>query len=221
MNIKRKLNQWRDQPFMAYGLVVIAILMFCIRFVLPVVTFHGFVSVNTLLTGQIGSFILSAFNELSVSGLVMDGLILYFVGGQLEQLVGHWRILAIYLLSGLAGLVTQGLFLGTDSMTTTISMAVLGIFGGFLMLGDAFKESAVLGQVARQYWLFLILSVGLQVIFNRNAVYGMLGEILGGFLSAMALGAPKVGKINPVNRIISGVVYVVAIILFAYLGMNR
>ena len=106
-------------------------------------------------------------------------------------------------------------------MTTTISMAVLGIFGGFLMLGDAFKESAVLGQVARQYWLFLILAVGLQVIFNRNAVYGMLGGILGGFLSAMALGAPKVGKINPVNRIISGVVYVVAIILFAYLGMNR
>ncbi|MEJ1321047.1 rhomboid family intramembrane serine protease [Latilactobacillus sakei] len=151
----------------------------------------------------------------------MDCVILYFVGSQLESLIGHWRLLAIYILSSLASLITQGLFLGTGSQTITAGLAVLGIFGGFLMLGDAFKDNPVFGQIARQYWLFLFLTAGLQFVVNRNAMYGMVGGILGGFLSSMALGAPRIGKINPLNRVVSGLIYVITLILFVYLGMNR
>lgn len=89
------------------------------------------------------------------------------------------------------------------------------------MLGDAFKDNPVFGQIARQYWLFLFLTAGLQFVVNRNAMYGMVGGILGGFLSSMALGAPRIGKINPLNRVVSGLIYVITLILFVYLGMNR
>ena len=65
------------------------------------------------------------------------------------------------------------------------------------------------------------LTAGLQFVVNRNAMYGMVGGILGGFLSSMALGAPRIGKINPLNRVVSGLIYVITLILFVYLGMNR
>lgn len=221
MNLKRKLNQWQALPYVSYLLIGLIGLMYLALYLMPIIPVSGLISVDTLLAGQIGSFILASVNTISLQALVIEGLILYFVGGQLEALVGHWRIILIYLLSGLAGLITQGLFLGTATMTVTVGMAVFGIFGAFLMLGDVFKENAVLGQLARNYWVFLAMTIGLSFIFDHSSLYGSLGGVFGGFLSAMALGAPKVGKINPVNRIISGLVYVVALILFAYLGMNR
>ncbi|WP_436666855.1 rhomboid family intramembrane serine protease [Latilactobacillus sakei] len=214
-------KDWREIPFVAYALIIMNVLYFGLMFVAPMIWAQGITSVQGLLAGGVVPFLMASINHISFLSLLMDCVILYFVGSQLESLIGHWRLLAIYILSSLASLITQGLFLGTGSQTITAGLAVLGIFGGFLMLGDAFKDNPVFGQIARQYWLFLFLTAGLQFVVNRNAMYGMVGGILGGFLSSMALGAPRIGKINPLNRVVSGLIYVITLILFVYLGMNR
>lgn len=221
MKVNHTTKDWREIPFVAYALIIMNVLYFGLMFVAPMIWAQGITSVQGLLEGGVVPFLMASINHISFLSLLMDCVILYFVGSQLESLIGHWRLLAIYILSSLASLITQGLFLGTGSQTITAGLAVLGIFGGFLMLGDAFKDNPVFGQIARQYWLFLFLTAGLQFVVNRNAMYGMVGSILGGFLSSMALGAPRIGKINPLNRVVSGLIYVITLILFVYLGMNR
>lgn len=214
-------ERWQDAPIVVYALMLLTILMFAMMFLNPVVWLNGFTSVNMLMNGRIIGFMMASVNHGRFMNLFVDLVILFFVGGQLERLLGHWRLLAIYILSSLASLFTTGAFFGLDTPTVTAGTAILGLFGGFLMLVDAFKEESVLGQVARQYWLFLFLTIGLQFIVDHNALYAMVGGVLGGFLSSMALGAPKVGKINPLNRVVSGLIYVATMILFGFLGMNH
>ncbi|KRM21174.1 rhomboid family intramembrane serine protease [Latilactobacillus graminis] len=214
-------ERWQDIPFVTYALMLLNILMFVTLFLRPSLWLNGFISVKALLNGHIIGFIMASVNHGRFLNLLMDLIILYFVGGQLERLLGHWRLLAVYFLSSLASLFTASAFLGINTPTVMAGTAMLGVFGGFLMLGDAFKEEAVFGQIARQYWVFLFLTIGLQFIVNHNALYAMVGGVLGGFLSSMALGAPKVGRINPLNRAVSGLIYVGTLILFGFLGMNH
>lgn len=103
-------ERWQDAPIVVYALMLLTILMFAMMFLNPVVWLNGFTSVNMLMNGRIIGFMMASVNHGRFMNLFVDLVILFFVGGQLERLLGHWRLLAIYILSSLASLFTTGAF---------------------------------------------------------------------------------------------------------------
>ena len=58
---------------------------------------------------------------------------LYFVGSIMEQVIGRWRFLLLYLASGLAG-SAGALILSPLSLTVGASGAIFGILGALLII---------------------------------------------------------------------------------------
>lgn len=205
--------------YMTYLMLITLILIYISHFILPTFWLIGLVSIKSLSYNTWWKVLASPFVTVNFQTLIANALIIFFIGRQLEHLFGHWRLLGIHLASGIFGLVFHSAF--NLSYTITATAATIGLFGAFLMLGDAFKENAYFSQMARQYWALMFITIGFQAIFDRQGIFSMLGGLIGGFLSAMALGAPQVGEINRLNRLISGVAYMIILIFFAYLGVNH
>ena len=58
---------------------------------------------------------------------------LYFAGSILEQVIGRWRFLLLYLVSGLAG-SAGALIWSPDALTVGASGAIFGVLGALFVL---------------------------------------------------------------------------------------
>ncbi|HEV2236992.1 MAG TPA: rhomboid family intramembrane serine protease [Ktedonobacterales bacterium] len=126
------------------------------------------------------------FLHASIPHIGLNMLSLYFVGVVVEQLFGHWRFTAVYLVSGILAGVAQ--FLGPQGgISVGASGAIFGIFGAFgafiflrrNLLGRA--ANAVIGQ-----WLFfLVINLVYSFVNPDIALY----DHLGGLVSGIVLGA--------------------------------
>ncbi|MED9788476.1 MAG: rhomboid family intramembrane serine protease, partial [Latilactobacillus curvatus] len=81
-------ERWQDAPIVVYALMLLTILMFAMMFLNPVVWLNGFTSVNMLMNGRIIGFMMASVNHGRFMNLFVDLVILFFVGGQLERLLG-------------------------------------------------------------------------------------------------------------------------------------
>ncbi len=76
----------------------------------------------------------SAFTHLDVAHIGFNMLALWFLGPQLERVVGRARFLALYLLSALAGSATVMWLSGPQTITFGASGAVFGLMGALIVL---------------------------------------------------------------------------------------
>lgn len=119
--------------------------------------------------------------------LLLNMLVLYFLGPQLEAILGRTRFLALYLLSGVTGSVAVMLLSDPHSGTLGASGAGFGLMGALLVV--AHKVGADTQQIL--VWL------GLNIAFTFYASsyiswQGHLGGLVGGLvISALIVYAPK------------------------------
>lgn len=76
----------------------------------------------------------SAFTHLDIAHIGFNMLALWFLGPQLERVVGRARFLALYLLSALAGSATVMWLSGDQTITFGASGAVFGLMGALIVL---------------------------------------------------------------------------------------
>jgi membrane associated rhomboid family serine protease len=130
--------------------------------------------------------ITAMFLHASIFHVGLNMLSLYFVGVVTEQIYGHGRFLAIYLLSGILAGVAQAI-LFPQNASLGASGAIFGIFGAFGVffllnrrrLGPA--ANAMIGQWA--FWLLL------NIMFTFSYPGIGIAAHIGGLLAGMALGA--------------------------------
>ena len=65
---------------------------------------------------------------------------LLLFGGEVERMVGRWRFLAVYLLSGLGGAVAVYVFGAPDGSVAGASGSVFGLFGALFFLFRKLKK---------------------------------------------------------------------------------
>ncbi|MDQ6687711.1 MAG: rhomboid family intramembrane serine protease [Actinomycetota bacterium] len=112
---------------------------------------------------------------------------LWFLGPQLEQVLGRARFLALYLLSGLTGSVAVMWWSGVHTQTMGASGAIFGLLGGLLVV--ALKVGADTRQI--------LMWIGINAVFTislRSTVswQGHLGGLVGGALIAALISyAPR------------------------------
>jgi membrane associated rhomboid family serine protease len=128
----------------------------------------------------------SQFTHVQLWHIAGNMLALYFLGPQLEAVLGRVRFLALYLVSGLAGSVTV-LWLSPEmGLTVGASGAIYGLFGAIGVV--AHKVGGDLRS------LFGLLAINLFITFAVPNIswQGHLGGLVGGALiAALLVYAPR------------------------------
>jgi membrane associated rhomboid family serine protease len=106
---------------------------------------------------------------------------LYFAGSILEQVIGRWRFLLLYLGSGIAG-SAGALVVSPNSITVGASGAIFGILGGLFVL----ERRGVLhsgGQIAG----LIVLNLVFTLLVPGISLGGHVGGLVGGVVLMYAL----------------------------------
>ncbi|MGQ0721659.1 MAG: rhomboid family intramembrane serine protease [Candidatus Eiseniibacteriota bacterium] len=141
--------------------------------------------------GEIWRLLASTFLHANELHLLVNAYALYLLGGNLEAFYGPWRLLFLYLVSGIAG------SLASDALAERISVgasgAIFGLLGGSIVF--AFRFRGVLpARVAKIMgpallpWLGVNLALGL--LAPRIDMNAHLGGLAGGAVVALFL-APR------------------------------
>ncbi|MCA5011447.1 MULTISPECIES: rhomboid family intramembrane serine protease [unclassified Enterococcus] len=153
---------------------------------------------------------------------VVNMVTLYYVGSQVESIYGHWRYLAIYLLSGVAGNIASFAFGSQNAISAGASTSLFGLFGAFVILGRHFRNNPAISFMVQRYATF----IGINLIFNLFSsqvdIMGHIGGLIGGFLTATVLAVPdRSDEFNIHERIISGIFFVFLLGVCFVLGFKK
>lgn len=132
-------------------------------------------SVTGVAGGAWWQVITSAFSHVEVWHIGFNMLALWFLGPQLEMVLGRVRFLALYLISALTGSAAVMALSAPHTQTLGASGAIFGLMGGLLVV--ALKMRANVQQ--------LVMWIGLNValtVFAASMVswQGHLGGLVGG-----------------------------------------
>jgi membrane associated rhomboid family serine protease len=118
----------------------------------------------------------------SMLHLAFNMLALYWLGTIVEQSLGTWRYVLVYVASGLAG--SAGALLLTEPGRSVVgaSGAIFGIMGALLIL-----EYLTTGSLAGQAMTLIVLNLALTFAIPNISIGGHLGGLVGGIAATYAL----------------------------------
>jgi membrane associated rhomboid family serine protease len=142
---------------------------------------HGALYGPLVAHGDWWRLITSAFLHYGPLHLGMNMLSLYFAGSILEQVIGRWRYVLLYLASGLAG-AAGALYWTPNGVTVGASGAIFGVLGALLVL-ERRGNIATGGQVAGLIVLNLVITFAYR---SSISVGGHIGGLIAGLVLMLA-----------------------------------
>lgn len=224
-NIKHALRNWRRMPFVTYGILAVTILMYLLM------SFNGGsqnphtliifgAKVNELIVvGDWWRLLTPMFLHIGFTHLLFNGLIVYFLGAQLEQIIGHFRYFLLYILSGLLGNAAS--FAVNTSISAGASTAIFGLFAATIVLGKLYPYQAGIQHLSRNYLVLIILNVVFGLFSVSVDLMGHIGGLVGGYLIMYALSSPNAFNNSKQQRFKYGALYVLVLIVLLVIGFIR
>src|SRR5699024_6985823 len=212
-------------PFVTYGFLGITILMYLIM------TFNGGsenpwtlmifgAKVNELIVyGDWWRLITPTFLHIGFSHLLFNGLVIYFLGIELEMIIGHFRFFVLYLLSGLLGNAAS--FALNNSISAGASTAIFGLFATTIVLAKLYPYHTGIQRLSRDYLALIIINVVIGFFSNSIDNAGHLGGLLGGYLAMYALSSKNAINNEKKQRIKYGLAYLASLIILIVIGFIR
>lgn len=159
--------------------------------------------------GQVYRLITSAFLHVGLIHLLVNMYSLFVVGSQVENFLGKWKFLVIYLISAISGSLLSCLF--TTTISAGASGAIFGLLGSLLYFGLHYR--LYLGNsLKNQIIPIIILNLFIGFILPGIDNSAHIGGLVGGYLSTMAVGIKgKSSKREKLNALI------VLLLYFAFL----
>lgn len=220
------LNKIKNQPFMTIGFLSIQTAVFLLAFLFPgwMIEFRGSMfGPSIALNNEYWRLITPIFIHYGLMHFAVNSVILYYMGQQIEAIYGHWRFLAIYLVSGLMGNLLGFAFNEMNVQAAGASTSLFGMFGAFVVLGFHFKNNPGIQAMVRQFALFIGLNLIFGMFDRTIDMYGHVGGLIGGVLMGNLVALPlRVGKNYSIHvRIISGMLLSFFIIFCLVYGLKR
>lgn len=154
--------------------------------------------------------ITGAFLHANIIHLLFNCYALYVIGSQIENFMGRWKYLVIYLVSALTGSLLSILL--NNGASVGASGAIFGLMGSLLYFGYHYR--VYLGTVLKSQIIPLIL-INLLIGFMSTGIdnYAHIGGLIGGCLATVAVGVKyKSTKFEMINGLI------VLLLLIGFLG---
>ena len=220
-NAKYESTFKKKNIVITYVLVAINILCFLLMYILG----SGSTDSQTLIkfganyaplvkNGQIYSLITCAFLHIGISHLAVNMYSLYIIGTQIENYIGKWKFLFIYLVSALSASLMSIVF--SSNISAGASGAIFGLLGSILYFGYYYRiylSSVLKTQIIPI--IILNLFIGFMTPGIDNAAH--IGGLIGGLLITMALGINNKSKLSDkINGIISLLIYIAFLIYMVF-----
>lgn len=169
--------------------------------------------------GQYWRLVTPIFIHIGIAHLVMNSLFLYYLGNEMERILGSGRFFVIYLLSGIMGNVCSFAF--SNALSAGASTSLFGLFGVILYL--AYKHSYVrsFDYLGKTYGPLIILNVIFGFLNSGVDNFGHIGGLLGGFLVTAIVSFHGDQNTKLVERILAVITYVIVFLLLFRLGMSK
>lgn len=148
------------------------------------------IDVDGVSGGAYWQIITSAFSHVSVTHIAFNMVALYFLGPQLEAVLGRARFLGLYLVSALTGSLAVMFLSDPHSQTLGASGAIFGLLGALLVVGLKIKADV------NQILVWVGISVAFTVFASSYISWqGHLGGFVGGAVVAlMYVYSPKANR---------------------------
>ena len=132
--------------------------------------------------------------------LLLNMYTLYIIGSQVENFVGKWKYLIIYLASAIMGSLLSVVILKGDSVGA--SGAIFGLMGCLVYFGYHYR--VYFGSVLKTQLIpLIILNLGLGFLIANIDNVAHIGGLIGGVLATMAVGLKnKSEKSEQINGVI-------------------
>lgn len=220
--MKMSLRRWQRKPYVTYGLMVVTIFMFFLQTISggsenPLVLVQFGAKVNQLIIfGEWWRLITPVFLHIGFEHILFNGVLIYFLGIQVEDIFGHWRYFLLYILSALAGNAASFAF--NQSISAGASTALFGLFGATLALPKLFPNNYSIKEMSKRFMALIIINLVFGIFSSGIDMAGHIGGIAGGYLLTYALSAP--------NAWVSGLkvqgkyaaIYLIALIILLVIG---
>jgi membrane associated rhomboid family serine protease len=158
------------------------------------------------------------FLHASFVHVAMNMFVLWVIGNVVEQALGSWRFILVYLASGLAGAAGAllipisraggGIVMAYNPLVPTVgaSGAIYGIMGSLLVL-----EYLATGSFAGQAMAMIVLNLFISFAIPNISIGGHIGGLIGGIIATYALVRTRYKRpsyIGPMLVVLVGVVSV-------------
>ena len=135
---------------------------------------------------------------------------LYVIGNELETVIGRWKYLVVYLLSGIISSLLSGVINGEYIYSLGASGAIFGLMASLLYFGNHYR--LYLSNIMTRQLVPIILinlAIGFSLPYIDN--WAHIGGLVGGLFSSMIVGIE--GKTDK-NDTINGVILTTILIVF-------
>ncbi|WP_288530142.1 rhomboid family intramembrane serine protease [uncultured Secundilactobacillus sp.] len=224
--MQQRFRQFVSGPYVTISLIALMVIVYLLMTAAggagnPQVLMAFGAKINVLIDGgQWWRLVTPMFLHLSFEHILLNMVTLYFLGLQIEALFGHWRFLILFVVSGIGGNLASFAF-DPNALSAGASTAIFGLFGAFLMLGEAFRQNVYIHQMTRTFILF----IGFNLVFGFFTpgvdIAGHIGGLIAGFLMGYVVGAPQIGRIAFIKRIFSVIGTILLFIGLYYYGLSR
>ena len=170
----------------------------------------GDVALHGIAHGEWYRLFTAMFLHYGVLHLLMNMYALWFLGRDIERVLGPVRYVGLYLLAGLGGNVAAYLFSSADSRTAGASTAVFGLMSAIFVLLKRLNLSVA------PILPVIVINVVFTFVISNISVAGHLGGlVVGAVVAAVLAYAPKERR-NLVQGVGCAAVLVILLLLAVY-----
>lgn len=124
----------------------------------------------------------AGFLHIGLTHLILNCLMLYYLGQQVETILGKWRFLSIFLISVIWGNLLSAC-ISPHTIAAGASTGIFGLLGTFIFLGAERHNQLLLRQLAKQYSWLVVINLVFDFFSPRNwcvgAHWGLGGGLFG------------------------------------------
>lgn len=139
----------------------------------------------SLFPSQLWRLVPPIFVHIGWEHFFFNALTLYFVGQIAEQIWGHHKFLALYVLSGIVGNIFT-LFFTPNVIAAGASTSLFGVFAAIMVAGY-FGRNPYLKELGRNYQALIIVNLIFNLFTPSIGIAGHIGGLVGGVLCAIFL----------------------------------
>ena len=138
-----------------------------------------------LFPSQLWRLVTPIFVHIGWEHFFFNALTLYFVGQIAEQIWGHHKFLALYVLSGIVGNIFT-LFFTPNVIAAGASTSLFGVFAAIMVAGY-FGRNPYLKELGRNYQALILINLLFNLFTPSVGIAGHIGGLVGGVLCAIFL----------------------------------
>lgn len=161
----------------------------------------------------------AGFLHIGLTHLILNCLMLYYLGQQVESLLGKWRLISIFLISVIWGNLLSAC-LAPQAIAAGASTGIFGLLGTFIFLGAERQNHLLLRQLAQQYAWLVVINLVFDFLVPGIDVWGHIGGLVAGFLATAFVESKNNLRNHSIKRFLSGMILILAAVVMIRMVMN-